>query len=98
MAFEVIWTERSLKDLEKIIDYLIAIWGITVAEDFAMKVEDTEDFISNNANSGRQISKSKNIYRTRITKHNAFYYRLIDNKIEVITIFDTRQNPQKLKL
>lgn len=33
-----------------------------------------------------------------VTKHSTFYYRILHqtNEIEIITIFDTRQNPDKL--
>jgi hypothetical protein len=34
-----------------------------------------------------------------VTKQTTFYYRVLKNKkeLEIITIFDTRQNPNKLK-
>lgn len=34
-----------------------------------------------------------------VTKHTTFYYRVLQqsNEIEIITIFDTRQDPDKLK-
>jgi len=43
------------------------------------------------------IDKGKNIQKCVVTKHNVLYFRKIKDIIEIITIFDTRQNPEKLK-
>lgn len=39
------------------------------------------------------------IYKCVVTKQTSFYYRINFNKneIEIITVFDSRQNPNKLK-
>lgn len=39
-----------------------------------------------------------NVRRCVITKQTILYYRVRKNKIELITLFDSRQNPLKRKL
>jgi hypothetical protein len=40
-------------------------------------------------------STKMNIHQVLITKHNLLFYRILENKIELLTFFDTRQNPVK---
>ncbi|CAL66109.1 hypothetical protein GFO_1135 [Christiangramia forsetii KT0803] len=51
------------------------------------------------ANRCPKSSNFKDIYKCVVTEHTTFYYRIFSSKkeIEIITIFDTRQHPQKLK-
>jgi len=44
-------------------------------------------------------SEFDNLYKCVVTKQTTFYYRILEekNEIEIITVFDTRQNPDKLK-
>jgi hypothetical protein len=35
------------------------------------------------------------IYEALITKHNLLLFRIEGNRIELLTFFDTRQNPNK---
>ena len=40
----------------------------------------------------------KGVNEVLITKHNLLLYRVKNNEIELLTIFDTRQHPHKKKL
>jgi len=40
----------------------------------------------------------KDLRRVVILKHNTLYYRLKEDKIEIISFFSNRQNPNKRKL
>ena len=46
-----------------------------------------------------ESSEFKGLYKCVVTKQTTFYYRISTElkEVEVITIFDTRQNPEKLK-
>lgn len=39
-----------------------------------------------------------NVHRAIITKHNSIYYQILETEIEIITIFDNRQDPNNLVL
>lgn len=63
--------------------------------ELAQAVED----ISNNTVAYQQIEGSKGIRRYKINKHTDLYYKEVTHtKIVLLTIFDTRQDPGKLKL
>lgn len=38
----------------------------------------------------------RGIFKCVVTKQTTFYYRFISDEIEIITLFDSRQNPKKL--
>lgn len=37
-----------------------------------------------------------NLYKCIVDKHSSFYYRIINKDIEIITLIDNRQNPEKV--
>jgi hypothetical protein len=45
----------------------------------------------------QMFSEKRKIRRCLITKQNALYYRIADNTVQIITIHDTRRNPNTLK-
>lgn len=42
------------------------------------------------------INKEFKIRKSVITKQNTLFYREKENKIEIVRLFDTRQDPNKL--
>jgi hypothetical protein len=46
----------------------------------------------------QEYSKIKKIRRCLVSKQNAIYYRIIENTVEILTIHDTRRNPDNLNL
>ena len=51
----------------------------------------------NEPDSGRNSTKVPDVQWILITKHNKLYYRVKGEIIYVITLFDTRQNPNRNK-
>lgn len=43
------------------------------------------------------IHKRLKIRKCVVSKHNSIYYREKKDFIEIVNVFDTRQNPNKLK-
>lgn len=88
--------ERKLLDLT---DYLLRKWNLKVKNDFVDLLTSKINQISNQPESCPVSKEFAGLYKCVVTKQTTFYYR-IDLKleeIEIITMFDTRQNPDKLK-
>ena len=64
-----------------------------------MKLSEKMKQISIQPQSCPESSEFKGLYKCVVTKQTTFYYRISTElkEVEVITIFDTRQNPEKLK-
>ncbi len=79
----------------KLLYYLEADWGKTVADRFANKLEKRLDDLSGQPFTGIESDTFRNVRSILITKHNRLYYRIKETTIEVINLYDTRMNPEK---
>ena len=95
MALEIEWTANALEDYRQVVDYLLKDWSIKVAIDFIDNLEKRIHNLSSFPNIGIASIKNSSIRSIVITKHNKLYYRVLPDKIEILDIFDTRQNPSK---
>ncbi|MGE5339943.1 MAG: type II toxin-antitoxin system RelE/ParE family toxin [Candidatus Omnitrophota bacterium] len=95
MAYEIEWTENAREDLKRIIEYIRDEWSINVAEKFIDKVDSILEIISDSPYIGMASIKRKGVRQILITRHNRLFYRLMNNKIILLSFFDTRQDPGK---
>ncbi len=96
MAKKIILTPTALATYDKILEYLIENWSITVANDFIDRFVEVRNILSKNAEIYPFENKLKRIQRCIITKHNIAFFRESDTAIEILIILDTRQDPKKL--
>ena len=94
MARQIIWLPKSEERFDEIIFYLQKNWTEKEVSNFIKRTETVLNLISAFPRLCRR-SKKKNIYEALITKHNLLLYRITRNNIELITFFDTRQDPKK---
>ncbi len=66
--------------------------------DFVTKLNKKIHQISSQPNSCHKSKFSRGLYKCVVTKQVTFYYRIeiSTNEIEIITFFDTRQDPNKI--
>ncbi len=94
MAKEIRWTTEAEVTYQKIITYLEENWTDKEVSNFINTANTVIFFIAENPLMYRQSNK-KNIHEALITKHNLLLYRVKPNHIELLTFWDTRQNPKK---
>jgi len=94
MAYQIVWLPKAEERFDEIIDYLEKNWNDKVIADFLQKTNQKILQIKQRPKMFRR-SQKMNIYEALITKHNLLLYRVVGNKIELLTFFDTRQNPDK---
>ena len=97
MAKQVIWSPKSEEDFENILEYLAKEWDNVVTLKFIDLIEILLNQISLNPGQFPLIHKSLNIRKCVISKHNTLYYRNRREYIEMLRIFDNRQNPDNLR-
>jgi len=98
MHKQIIWSSKSVSDLENILDYLALEWDDSVALKFLDLIEVLILQISINPIQYPLIHKKLNIRKCVITKHNSLFYRNRKVHIEILRIYDTRQDPKKLEI
>ena len=96
---EVFISELAEYKLKKLTDYLLEEWSYKVKKDFLAKLTAKIEQISLNPESCQKSMKFGEIYKCVVTKQTTFFYRVnfAKEEIEIITLFDTRQDPNKLK-
>ena len=97
MAKKIIWTIESEQDFSDILEYLSQNWNSSVALTFIDLVDLLLTQISINPNQYPIINRKLRIRKCVITKHNSLYYRNRRDHIELLRIYDNRQNPDNLK-
>ncbi|WP_299665438.1 type II toxin-antitoxin system RelE/ParE family toxin [uncultured Polaribacter sp.] len=78
--------------------YLTENWSLQVKNNFFKKLANKVHQIESQPYSCIESFEFKGLYKCVVTKQTTFYYRISEKQqeIEIITIFDTRQNPNKL--
>ena len=96
MSKQIVWSPLSENDFSGILNYLNKNWGEKIASHF---IDLTESFLTQISINPRQfpvIYKKKKIRKCVLTKHNTLYYRNSKFQIDILRIYDTRQDPDNL--
>jgi len=91
---KVFFSETALKNLKGIKHYLISKWSERIYIKFKDKLKSTIDLISKNPEAFPK--SNKNIYKCVLSKQITIFYRFNSTEIQILSVFDTRQNPTKI--
>ena len=94
MAYKIIVKRRFTKKVTKLLIYLELEWGQSVANAFIENLYKRIDILSAHPHIGVDTGL-KNCRSLLITKHNRIYYRIKDDVIEILNLYDTRINPER---
>ena len=97
-TYKIIWTDEAFKNLENIIAYLEKFWTEKEIRKFARLLDKQLLLIRKNPALYPISKKSNEIRKSVLTKQITLYYRIIETQIYLIALFDSRQNPDKLKI
>jgi plasmid stabilization system protein ParE len=94
---EVFVSKKAERQLVNLFNYLEENWSESVKKDFIIKLDKRIDIIKNQPEAFPVSTIKSQVYKCVITKQTTLYYKFDQNRIYIITIFDTRQNPNKIK-
>lgn len=94
----IIWSPSAKEDLENVTDYLKFRWGTGVTEKFLLRLNRIIRQVSINPRQYAIINSELQIRKCVVTKQNTIYYRIRKKEIEMVRLFDSRQDPKKLKI
>ena len=95
---KVFFSELAEIRLLQLSQYLLENWSLKTRNAFIQRLTDKINQISSQPESCPQSKELNGIYKCVVTKQCTFYYRILNEapEIEIITIFDSRQDPDKL--
>ena len=94
----IIISPQAKEDILSILEYLKTNWNQTIVDDFLNKLDAFYLIVSIHPRLFGYYNKRKNIRNFVLSKHNVIFYRNTRRAIEIITVFDGRQNFKKLNL
>lgn len=77
--------------------YLNKEWDAKIANQFIDIIEKILKQISLNPKQFPLINKKRKVRKCVITRHNSLFYQDRKEYISILRIYDTRQDPEKLK-
>lgn len=100
MELRVFWTDTARFQLEDIFNYYKDEASIRIARKLVKQIIDRTIQLEKNPNSGTKeplLSERKFEYRYLIEGNYKIIYWKQDSYIKIATVFDCRQNPEKMK-
>jgi plasmid stabilization system protein ParE len=88
---------RTERKLNKLLEYLETEWSEKVKKDFVARLEKSLEKIKQYPESFPQTDFVKGLHKCVVTKQTTIYYKYDDTNVYVVTLFDNRQDPQKLQ-
>jgi plasmid stabilization system protein ParE len=96
-GYKLFWSDKALADLQNIINYLVENWSQKEIRNFAQQLDTRLELIATNPRLFPKTTRRKDVRKSVLTKHTVIYYKIKANSVTVVTLFDPRQHPKKLK-
>lgn len=90
------FSNRSLKEIRFIVDYLNSKWSEKTSKKFLNKLKENIDLIQINPELF-PMSEFEELRKCVVSKQTTVFFIIEKNKIYIVSVFDTRQNPNKIK-
>lgn len=97
MKREIRLSKRAMEKLDSLLIYLEDEWSTKVKHDFVLKLDKSLKQIQKLPDSFPESEKIKGLRKCVVTKQTTVFYKYSETTIDVVTIFDNRQNPKSLK-
>jgi plasmid stabilization system protein ParE len=97
-GYEVVWSPRAKSDLENKLKWLEENWSEREIRQFAKALNERIQLIIQNPNLFPKTRKKSGIHKSVMKFHTVLYYRVTRKEIQILTLFDPRQHPEKLSL
>jgi len=95
-TYKLIWSDEALNNLNGIIKYLENRWSKKEIKRFAQLLDKQLNRIKSNPYLFAESHKSKGLRKSVLSKQTTIYYKIVDDQIRLISLFDNRQNPNNL--
>jgi plasmid stabilization system protein ParE len=98
MADFLIWSIRAREEYAKLQEYLYEEWGEEITTRIIKEIDQTVLRIQNSPEHFPVFLKRRKVRRCVASPQTSIFFSLSNNTIEILSVFDNRQNPKKRKL
>lgn len=96
MHRQIVWSPLAENDFANILAYINENWDEKVTNQFIDLTEEIIEQISINPRQFPVVYKKVKIRKCVLTRHNTMFYRASKSQVEILRIYDTRQDPDNL--
>jgi len=96
MKREIRISKRAMKKLDNLLDFLEKEWSVKVKHKFILKLDKLLNQIQKLPDSFPESEKIRGLRKCVLTSQTTVFYKYSDTTIDIVTIFDNRQNPKSL--
>lgn len=96
---EVVWTDLAVESLSDILSYVQGFFGKRIAKSTSDKIVSFVSTLGTSPYIGRRLATLSSYGEVRCAyyKQNHIYYRIKEQRIEIIIVWDGRQDPLRLR-
>jgi len=94
--YKIIWSHEALNNVISIITYIENKWGKREADNFLENLRSKERILSFYPEAFT-LSESTGYRRCVLTEQTSIIYKFENESVIIHSVFDNRQNPDKLK-
>lgn len=93
----IVLSKIAAKKLENLLEYLEKEWSEKVKLNFIDKLDKSLKQISKYPLSYEKSQIKPELHRCLVSKHTTLYYTFDTKRVYIVTVFDNRMDPEKLK-
>ena len=97
MLKSISWTSLADNDLSNLLEFLFYRWNRKVTLEFIENLDYCISIIQKNPDLFPFYNENLKIRKCVVTSHNTIFYSVTDNRIVILRLYDSRQNPNDLK-
>ena len=97
-TYKIIWSEEAINGLKKTVSYLEQKWTQKELYNFSRLLEKQLNIIKENPAIFPFSNRKKGVRKSVLSKQTSIYYKTDGDSIYILSVFDNKQNPNKLKL
>lgn len=97
-GYNIYWTDEANNNYDNIINYLESNWSIKEKSEFVRKLEKRVELIKRFPEIFPKSYLSPNTCRPVLTEQITIYYSIENQIIKILSLFDVRQSPDKIKI
>lgn len=95
--YKIVWSDEALNNLEGIIEYIEYRWTKREISKFSQLLDHQLKLIEENPYLFPQSNSLKGLRKSVLSRQTTIYYGIIDEEIRIVSLFDNRQNPDKIR-
>lgn len=95
--YQIRWTDESIQNLENILDNIKITWNENEVNNFKSKLSHQLKIIQRFPMIFPASEYNSRLRKAVMSKHTSLFYEFKDDIIFIVSIFDNRQNPKRIK-